>query len=71
MNLKNQPAALVPLSFRPEIEGLSKAALMDIVWSFASRSSGQEGDPDVIMREFRHERDIVTRARKFAKGRQS
>lgn len=66
MHLKNQPPALVPEIVRGEVERLSKAALMDIAWSFATRCAGNEGDPGPIMAEFRRERDAVLAVRKAA-----
>ncbi len=62
MNPKNYPE-LVPLVFWREIESLSKAALMDIAWSFATRCSGREDKPEEIMAELRRERDAVLAAR--------
>ena len=38
MNLKNQPPVFVPNQFRKEIEALSKATLMDMVWDLATRN---------------------------------
>lgn len=64
MNVKNQPPILVPGLCRNEVEKLSKAALMDIVWSFATRCSGNEGDPRFAMDEFRRERDVIVALRK-------
>lgn len=64
MNLKNQPPILVPLRFREEIEGMSKAALMDLAWSFATRCSGQEEISEQIMDELCRERDAVLAFRK-------
>lgn len=37
MHLKNIPPALVPYKHTPELESLSKAALMDMVWDLASQ----------------------------------
>jgi hypothetical protein len=42
MNLKNQRPVLIPTTCQPEIESMSKAALMDMVWSFATRCVGVE-----------------------------
>ena len=64
MNLKNRRPVLVPETCWTEIEVLSKAALMDLAWSFATRASGQEEDPGLIMNELRRERDAVLAARK-------
>jgi len=68
MHLKNQPPVLVPSTVRAEIEKLSKAALMDIAWSFATRCAGNEGDPGPIMAELRRERDVILAVRKQEKG---
>lgn len=65
MNLKNQPPVLIPQPFRAEIEQLSKAALMDMVWSFAGRCGPSEDRRD-IMEIFRGERETVLIARKRA-----
>jgi hypothetical protein len=67
MHLKNQPPVLVPTDFRAEVEGLSKAALMDIAWSYATRSAGHEGNLFFILLEFRRERDAVLAVRKQSK----
>lgn len=64
MNLKNQRPVIVPAHYSAEIEQLSKAALMDIAWSFAIRCSGQEESQTEIMREFRRERDTIVAVRK-------
>ena len=68
MHLKNHPPILVPEIVRDEIEKLSKAALMDIAWCFATRCAGHEGDPGLVMAEFRRERDVVLGYRKQWKG---
>lgn len=67
MHLKTHPPIFVPTQFRAEIEQLSKAALMDIVWDYASRCSGLSADDaatGAIMTEFRATRDIVMVHRK-------
>lgn len=58
MNLKNQPPVFVPFEFRKEMEALSKAALMDMVWDYAFQISGANLMDDA-MNEFRARRDIV------------
>lgn len=69
MHLKNQPPVLVPSwELIEEMEKMSKAALMDMAWSFATRISGQEEDPGMIMNEFRRERDAILAVRKSLKG---
>lgn len=62
MNLKNKPPVFVPAEFRGEIEKLSKAALMDMVWDYARQVCCAEslGDPDnATMNELRERRDII------------
>ena len=63
MNLKNQPPVFVPLCFQAEIEQLSKAALMDMVWDYAFQISGADL-VDAAMAEFRARREIVLAHRK-------
>ena len=55
MNLKNQKPVLVPFAHWAELDGLSKAALMDVVWSFATRCAGREDDAATILAEVRRE----------------
>lgn len=62
MHLKNLPPIFVPERFRAEIEKLSKAALMDMIWDF-SETSTAEREPDKIMEEFRTRRDAILAAR--------
>lgn len=64
MNLKNQPPVFIPFEFRAEIEKLSKAALMDMVWDYAFQIG--EERPDAAMEEFRRRREIVLAHRKAA-----
>jgi len=63
MHLKNKRPVLVPREHEFEIERLSKAALMDMAWSFAVRCCGEEGNHELAMTEFRRERDGVLAAR--------
>lgn len=65
MNLKNQPPIFVPREHWREIEELSKAALMDMVWDFAMRLGG--GAENEALHEFRAERDIILEHRKQQK----
>lgn len=75
MNLKNQPPAFVPRQYQAEIEKLSKAALMDMVWDYAQQIAGvggahgdtPEGAAEVI-EEFRKRREIVQIYREQAKA---
>jgi hypothetical protein len=64
MHLGNQRPVLVPESYWRELEALSKAALMDVVWSFAVRCCGQEDMPRRALDEFFKERDAVLAIRK-------
>lgn len=60
MHRKAQPPAFVPHEHRAEIEKLSKAALMDMVWDYAMQLAGEGEDAtDAIMREFRDRREII------------
>ena len=65
MNLKNQPPIFVPNQFKAEIEKLPKAALMDMVWDFATRCSGGDSlASNTIMGEVRQTAEIITNYRK-------
>ena len=67
MNLKNQPPLFVPKIYRSEIERLSKAALMDMVWDLAQRCVGAtDNQPRQIMEEIQRTAEIVTTYRKQA-----
>jgi hypothetical protein len=66
MNLKNQQPVFVPFKFRAEMEKLSKAALMDMVWDYAFEMEGEV--PDDAMAEFRRRWEIVKAYRERAKG---
>lgn len=60
MNLKNKPPVFVPAQFQVEIEKLSKAALMDMVWDYAqSCSAADVMNDDATMAEFRKRREII------------
>lgn len=63
MNLKNQPPVFVPERYQAEIEKLSKAALMDMIWDYAAQISGVDGGHpqavEAVMTEFRSRRDII------------
>ncbi len=67
MNLKNQRPVFVPLEYRREIEGLSKAALMDLVWDLATRCHGREDDHGGVMIGLRQSAEIVLAHRRRAK----
>jgi hypothetical protein len=63
MNLKNQPPVYVPDEHQAEIEKLSKAALMDMVWDYAMQFAGVTDyvfDTDgKAIAEFRSRREII------------
>ncbi len=61
MHLKAQRPIFVPAEFCGEIEQLSKAALMDMVWDYAQRSceGGVAADPARVMSEFRDTREVI------------
>ncbi len=70
MHIKAQRPVFVPAQYRTEIELLSKAALMDMVWDYAQRccEDGVSAEPSRIMSEFRDTREIILAHRKQAKG---
>ena len=61
MNLKNRPPVLVPKEHWTEIERLSKAALMDMVWDYAAQTAGTEPHlcTNLIMNELRNRRETI------------
>lgn len=68
MHAKAKLPVLVPPEYCTEIEALSKAALMDMVWSLAGQTvESCDDDPDV-MRKIRDERRIVEHFRKNAQS---
>lgn len=75
MNLKNRPPIFVPHKHRAEIEKLSKAVLMDMVWDYAAQVAGVDGGhPQAIegvMAEFRTRREIILAHRYLARVPQS
>lgn len=70
MNLKNQPPIFVPDQFRAEIEKLSKATLMDMLWDLATRCSGDDSlNNGAVIGEIRHTAEIITTYRKRERER--
>lgn len=65
MNLRAKPPVFVPTRFRAEIEHMSKAALMDLVWDFAMSATHQDDAisadaiDDAIMTTLRERAEIV------------
>jgi hypothetical protein len=74
MNLKNQPPIFVHEAYRAEIEKLSNAALMDIVWDLAQRCAGETDDRprQTMEEEIRRTADVIMtyrmQARKSKEG---
>jgi hypothetical protein len=68
MNLKNQPPVFVPRELWGEIEKMSKAALIDMVWDYATQVSASAGDVTAAMDEFRKRREIILSYRKREKA---
>lgn len=68
MHLNAKPPVFIPDEYQAEIEKLSKAALMDMVWDYATRISEQPCNDAAIMEEFRKCREIVMHHRKSAKA---
>ena len=67
MNLNAKRPVFVPREHWEEVEKMSKAALMDMVWDYAKQLSGTDSD-DGALDEFRTRRDIILHHRKGAKG---
>jgi len=81
MNLKNQPPVFVPAEVEAELEKLSKAALMDLVWDYAVQmtndlapahlathgASATGAAVDAALNEFRERREVILRHRQLAK----
>ncbi len=57
MNLKNKLPVFVPQEYLTEMEKLSKAALMDMVWDYAEQIAG--GEDGNVIGEFRKRREII------------
>lgn len=67
MNLKNQPPVFVPHKYTAEIEKLSKAFLMDMVWDFARR--GMVDDDENTMGRIRETAEVIQIYRDREKSR--
>lgn len=63
MHLKNKPPIFVPQKHHAEIEKLSKAFLMDMIWDYAAQIAGVDGGhpqaTEAIMAEIRNRADII------------
>ncbi len=65
MHLKAQRPIFVPDPYIGELEKLSKAALMDMVWDLATRCSGGDSlETAEIIAEVRHTAEVITSYRK-------
>lgn len=62
MNINAKTPVFVPAEYRAEIEELSKAALMDVVWDYCLRFGGF--DPLNAIESFRQTREIIESYRK-------
>lgn len=60
MNIQNRPPIFVPREFRSELEKLSKAALMDLVWDLAAVCATTTDDPIGVMEKVREHATVVT-----------
>lgn len=58
MNLKNKRPVFVPREYQAEMEKLSKAALMDLVWDLLAARHG-ETNYEGIITEFKQQAEIV------------
>jgi len=65
MNLKNQPPIFVPPEHVTELEKISKAALMDMVWDYAeTKKTPHDNFTASTIEELRSHRDMVLGYRK-------
>lgn len=70
MNLKNRPPVFVPDHFQGEMEKLSKACLMDMVWDLARCAAGVDDlQIPAIMAEIRNTARIINSYRQQEKPR--
>lgn len=66
MHLKNKPPIFIPAAYCAEIEKLSKAALMDLVWDLCGQLCGEAENADLTIKQFRASAEIVLSHRKQA-----
>lgn len=66
MNLKAQRPIFVPEQFSTEIEQMSKAALMDLVWDLAVTAGAHDSEAGT-MKTLRERRDVILLHRAQAK----
>jgi len=68
VNIKNQGPIFVPDQHQKEIENLSKAALMDMVWDMATQLTGGDSLANTdIMKQVRTTAEVIVRYRKQEK----
>lgn len=69
MHMNAKPPMFVPKEYRTKIEKLSKAALMDIVWDYATRTVGKDAEAkEEIFSEVMQTADIITYHRSIHKN---
>jgi hypothetical protein len=64
VHLKNKPPVFVPAQFQDELEKMSKAMLMDMVWDFAKQNTpadddGHEASNEEVMETLRGQAEII------------
>ena len=69
MNIKSQAPIFAPRAMWPELEKMSKAALMDIVWDRAQMAVPAPASDDQIMAELQEHAATILLHRAAAKER--
>lgn len=59
MHLRAKPPVFVPHEYWNELEKLSKATLMDMVWDYCVRTAGEDAGHEGAISEFRATRSII------------
>lgn len=54
MHIKAKPLIFLPSAYWSEIEKLSKAALMDLVWDYATTAASNPNSEESIIAELRN-----------------
>ena len=67
MGVQKQSSVFVPETLLPELNKLSKVALLDIAWDYAKQNARSEYIAD-ILQEFNQRADLIKLYRKQAKG---
>jgi hypothetical protein len=67
MHLRAKRPIFVPSEYWDEIEAMSKACLMDLVWDFATTQTLDDDDsPEAVMEALRARIEVITTYRKSA-----